>query len=129
MLLIRCQNCDRLPRDDQFFVRGDDPDLGAALDGADLGFSAAYVVLLRIEPDAGEVEVAADRLAEGRAVLADATSEREDVAATQRDQVAADEAADALDERVDRQLGPRASTRGCYFDVAHVGGNAAHSEE
>src|SRR3954463_9105 len=107
----------RLPGDDQFFIGRDDPDLGAAFDGADLGLGAAHLVLLRVEHDAGEVQVAADGFADGGAVLTDATGEREDVAAAERDEIAADETPDALDERVDRELRPRVALGGGLFDV------------
>src|SRR3982750_3211550 len=65
------QDCFRLPCDDEFFVRRDDPDFGVGLDAADFFFAAAHLVLMRVEDDAGPGEVVADRFAQCDAVLAD----------------------------------------------------------
>src|SRR5687768_12006783 len=95
---IRRQDSFGLPRDDQFFVRRDDPDLRAALDPADLLFPASHVVLLRVQADAGPLKVLTDGGADRDAVLADAAGEGEHVAAAKHDQVLPDVPAAGLDE-------------------------------
>src|SRR5688572_795191 len=58
--LIRSEHGLRLSCDDQFLVCWDDPDFRVGLDTADLLFPAADQVLLRVEHDAGPLQVAAD---------------------------------------------------------------------
>src|SRR5437773_3604971 len=111
-LLVRVEYRDRLTRDDQFFVRRDDPDFRVRFDAADLLFLRPHLVLAVIQNDAGPFEVATDRFADGDAVLTNAAGEGEDVTAAQRDQIRSDETADAFDERVNGEPCPRASARG-----------------
>src|SRR2546427_9976859 len=76
--LISFQDTFHLTGDDEFFVRRNHEHFHARMRGADISFSGAgCVVLPPVEHDAELVEIRANRLAEFRAVLADAGGEND----------------------------------------------------
>ena len=104
----------RVPRDHQLLVGGNDPCRDAELAARADARSVARVGV-GVELDAEPGRVAADALAQRRAVLADAGGEHDRVEAAERGGKRAQLAADAIGEEIDGRLGARLarSPRAC----------------
>src|SRR5580658_3342382 len=84
--LICVQNSFCLQCDDEFFVGGDNPDFAGGFELANPLFPAARLVFLRVENEAGKVEVFADELAQRGRVFAHPAGEGEHVTSSEDNQ-------------------------------------------
>ncbi len=123
-----CQG-DGFHGDHQFFVgRGDQRgDLGAWLADDDL-FAAAIVGLL-VQLAAQDSHAVDDDAAGGDAVFTDAAGEDDSVGTAEQEVVAADVVDEAVDEGAIGLFGPGVALVAGGLDVAHVAGQAGHSEQ
>src|SRR3954470_7191129 len=102
-------NTHRVAGDQQLLIGGNDPDLESGIVAVDAAFASADRgrVAVTVKRNSEPFEVAADALAHGRRILADAAREDDRVGTIHRREISSDVLASAVAEEIDRQ--PRAT--------------------